>query len=267
MPRHPPARMRAILPALGAAAVAACSHTPSVADLNLPPPRMDTARQVAGDASPSLRFARAARDAGDLAAAIRLYRTLAGEKSVAPEVRAEFGEVLLRASQPDDAIDQFSQVPPGSSAHLAALIGLIKAHLALDEPAKAIAAADSALAAAPHDERVLVDRGVALDSLGRHEETQASYRAVLAASPRHVAARNDLALSLAVNGQYDAAIELLTPLARSSEATPKIRENLALVYGLKGDPQRAASLSRADLDDSAIEANLSFIAAVRGGGP
>jgi Flp pilus assembly protein TadD len=68
-----------------------------------------------------------------------------------------------------------------------------------------------------------------------------------------------------VTGQYDEAIALLTPLARSSEATPRIRENLALVYGLMGDADRAAMMSRADLDDSSIRANLEFIAAVRGG--
>ena len=227
--------------------------------------RADTIRQAAGDTGPSLRFARAAREAGDLPTAIRLYRTLVADKSVAPAVRAEFGDVLLAANLPDDAIDMFSQVPAGTAAHLTALLGLTKAYLALNEPAKARGTADQALAEAPRDERVLVDRGVALDSVGRHAEAQASYRAVLATAPRQVAARNDLALSLAVTGQYDEAVALLTPLTRSSEATPRIRENLALVYGLMGDADRAAMLSRADLDDSAIRANLEFLAAVRGG--
>lgn len=173
----------------------------------------------------------------------------------------EFGDVLLAANMPDDAIDLFSQVPAGSSAQL----GVAKAHLALNEPVKALSAADQALALAPNDERVLVDRGVALDSLGRHAEAQTSYRAVLATTPRHVSARNNLALSLAVTGQYDEAVALLTPLVRSSAATPRIRENLALVYGLMGDADRSAMLSRSDLDESSIRANLEFIAAVRGG--
>jgi Flp pilus assembly protein TadD len=177
----------------------------------------------------------------------------------------EFGDVLLAASMPDDAIDMFSQVPSGSSSRLAALLGLTKAHLALGEPAKALEYADQALAQASHDERVLVDRGVALDTLGRHAEAQASYRAVLATTPRHVSARNNLALSLAVTGQFDEAVALLTPLARSSAATPRIRENLALIYGLMGDADRATLLSRSDLDDSSIRANLEFLAAVRAG--
>jgi Flp pilus assembly protein TadD len=227
--------------------------------------RSDGTRQIAGDTGPSLRFARAARDAGDLASAMRLYRTLVADKSANPEVKVEFGDVLVAASMPDDAIDMFSQVPSGSSSRLAALLGLTKAHLALGEPAKALEYADQALAQASHDERVLVDRGVALDTLGRHAEAQASYRAVLATTPRHVSARNNLALSLAVTGQFDEAVALLTPLARSSAATPRIRENLALIYGLMGDADRATLLSRSDLDDSSIRANLEFLAAVRAG--
>jgi Flp pilus assembly protein TadD len=219
-----------------------------------------------GDTGPSLRFARAARDSGDLAAAMRLYKTLVAMKSVDPEVRVEYGEVLLAANMPDDAIDSFSQVPAGSPAHLGALLGQTKAYLTLGEPAKSLEFADQALALAPSDERVLVDRGVVLDSLDRHAEAQASYRAVLAAAPRQVSARNNLALSLAVTGQFDEAVALLTPLVRSSEATPRIRENLALVYGLMGDADSAAMLSRSDLDDSSIRANLEFMAAVRGGG-
>jgi Flp pilus assembly protein TadD len=251
-----------VLSSLLVAPLASCEHTSST--LNLPPPHFDSARQIAGDSSPSLRFARAARDAGDLAAAIRLYRTLVAEPSSTPAVKAEYGQVLLSANMLDDAIEILSQVPQGAPDRLGALLGLTKAYLALGEPARAIAPADQALALAPHDVRVLVDRGVALDSLGRHSGAQESYRAVLATTPRGVSARNNLALSLAVTGHYDEAIELLTPLARSSSATPRIRENLALVYGLMGDTNRAAVLSSADLDDSSIKANEAFFAAVRG---
>ncbi len=251
------------LSVLAVALLAGCGNKSPLS--NLPPPHSDVTRQIAGDSAPTLRFARAARDASDLPAAIRLYRTLVTEPSASPAVKVEFGNVLLAANMPDDAIDVFSQVTSGSSEHLDVLLGLTKAYLALGEPAKAMNYADQALASAPRDERVLVDRGVALDSLGRHAEAQASYRTVLATAPRQVSARNDLALSLAVTGQYNDALALLTPLARSSAATPRIRENLALIYGLMGDTDRAVTLSHADLDDSSIQANMAFIAAVRGG--
>jgi Flp pilus assembly protein TadD len=165
MPDRTTATVRLLLCALAAVTLAGCSHSSSLS--NLAPSYSDTIHQLAGDSGPSLRFARAAREAGDLPTAIRLYRTLVADKSVAHAVRAELGDVLLAANLPDDAIDVFSQVPAGTAAHLVALLGLTKAHLALNEPAQALEYADQALAEAPRDERVLVDRGVALDSVGR----------------------------------------------------------------------------------------------------
>jgi Flp pilus assembly protein TadD len=130
--------------------------------------------------------------------------------------------------------------------------------MALGEATIALTYADKALKLAPGDTRVLVDRGATLDALQRHAEAQASYRAALAIAPRNVPARNDLALSLALTGQFSEAIRLIAPLARSSTATPKIRENLALILGLSGDDASAAKVSRMDLDAVSTADNLTF---------
>jgi Flp pilus assembly protein TadD len=212
-------------------------------------------------------MARATRQAGDLAAAIVIYRSLVANTSVQPEVKVEFGDALLESGAPDDAIDIYSQVGAQSPARLAALLGMTRAWLDLGDPAKALEQADAARRLAPEDARVLVDRGVVLDSLERHAEAQQSYRAVLAVVPRHVSARNNLALSLALTGQFDEAIALMAPLVRSSAATPRVRGNMAVIYALKGDTEDAATMSKVDLDDSATRANLAFLAAARDPGP
>ncbi len=222
---------------------------------------------ASGDAGATLRLARATRQAGDLTTAIPLYRNLAADPSVAPEVLVEYGDALVEGGFPDDAIDAYSRVGARSPAHLGALLGMARANLKLGDPTAALGYLATALDVAPHDSRVLVDKGVALDTLHRHAEAQACYRAVLAETPRHVSARNDLALSLALSGQFQEAIALITPLVRSSAATPRVRENMALIYGLMGDADRAASLSRMDLDEGTTRANLAFLAAVRGTGP
>jgi Flp pilus assembly protein TadD len=221
------------------------------------------AQGTPADADAALRLARATRQAGDLTSAIQLYRTLVATKSAAAEVVVEFGDVLLEAGSPDDAITTYSQVDAKSSARLGALLGLTRSYLDLGEPAKALDYADDALRLAPQDARVLVDRGVALDSLKRHAEAQQCYREVLKVAPRHVSARNNLALSLALSGNYDEALALIAPLVRSPAATPRERENMVVIYGLMGDTSRAATLSRMDLDEGTTQANLGFLAAVR----
>ncbi|MGO8867449.1 MAG: hypothetical protein ACLQME_13200, partial [Alphaproteobacteria bacterium] len=42
-----------------------------------------------------------------------------------------------------------------------------------------------------------------------------------------------------------------------------LRQNLALIYGLEGNAQQAAQLSRVDLSEADTEANLKFFQAVR----
>ena len=92
-------------------------------------------------------------------------------------------------------------------------------------------------------------RDVALDTLGRHAEAQKEYRAALAINPNNKTAISNLGLSLALAGNPAEGEALLEPLADGPSSTPRLRQNLALVLGLKGDGTRAAQLARADLSE------------------
>jgi Flp pilus assembly protein TadD len=216
-----------------------------------------------GDSGAALRMARTTRSAGDLNTAVLIYRNIVATGVATDGIKIELGDTLVEAGSPDDAIDIYSQVGAKSSARLDSLLGLTRAYVDLGDPTKALEYADEAKLAAPQDPRVLVDRGVALDSLKRHGEAQECYRSVLSIAPRHVSARNNLALSLALTGQFDEAVAMITPLVRSSSATPQVRENMAVIYGLMGDADHAAAVSRMDLDDGTTKKNLAFLAAVR----
>lgn len=80
------------------------------------------------------------------------------------------------------------------------------------------------------------DRGLAYDLLGRHSEAQADYRAALHGTDAEEARRR-LALSLAITGDKNAAIDMLAPLmARGDAAAARCR---ALVLALSGDMEGA----------------------------
>ncbi len=55
----------------------------------------------------------------------------------------------------------------------------------------------------------------------------------------------------------------MTPIARAPNATPRLRQNLALIYGLKGDDAAARALSRIDLSKAQADGNLNFFDLVR----
>jgi tetratricopeptide (TPR) repeat protein len=106
--------------------------------------------------------------------------------------------------------------------------------------------------------------GVAYDLQARHDLAAKTYRQGLAVAPMSVPLRNNLALSLALEGRFDEAVDTLRPIAEGPAATRRTRQNLALVYGLKGDLDAAERLGRADLGESDLRRNLAYFAALRG---
>lgn len=227
----------------------------------------DGGAALTGDDAVNLRLARASRAAGDVQGAIVLLRKIAENRKKPGEIMVELGDTLAGAGMVDDALEAYGDVDPAGPMGIRALLGVTRAYFALDDYPHALAAADRAVAAAPRDPRTLVNRGAVLDAMRRHEEAQAAYRAALDVTPRHAAARNNLALSLAFSGKYDEALAIMVPLARSSAATPQIRSNLALIYGLSGDSGRALAASRIDLDEVTAAGNQEYFAWVRGQRP
>lgn len=207
----------------------------------------------------SLRVARAMRASGDAASAVSIYQGLAAGQPADAPVKIELGDAMLDAGLIDDAIGVYSAAAGDARAQL----GLARAQLALGHPDKALPFAEKAAALDARSVPALNLRGVVLDRLGRHPEAQACYRSLLKLSPQSIAGRTNLALSLALTGQYAEALDILQPIARSANATPQDRQNLAFVYGLKGDIAAARALGRVDLDEKTAVANAEFLAFAR----
>jgi Flp pilus assembly protein TadD len=99
------------------------------------------------------------------------------------------------------------------------------------------------------------DRGLAFDLLGRHAEAQADYRLALMGTDRDEARRR-LALSLAITGKKDEAIQILGPLmARGDAAAARCR---ALVLALSGDTEGAKRTLEATMPGSSYRMDPFF---------
>lgn len=256
--------LRAFLAA--ATAILTCAGCAHAQDTQTAAPSQAIAADVAmtpDQAQTALRLARAARQAGDLNGAVSLYKALSAAQPDDMHMALEYGDTLNDAGYIDDAIGVYSKIGAESKDRVGALLGLERAYLRLGEADKALPYAEQAVNVAPQDADAAIGHGVALDMLNRHDEAQKCYRAVLDVSPRNVAARNDLALSLALTGDFAQAIDILTPIARSADASPRERQNLALIYGLQGNRDAAKALSSADLDAGDTDANLRFFDSVR----
>ena len=115
----------------------------------------------------------------------------------------------------------------------------------------------------PSDPKLLVLLGVVEDVEGRHQPAQAYYRQGLRYAPGDPALSVDLALSLALSGNYSNAVALLQPVAMASSGTAQERQTLALIYGLEGSVAEAARIARMDLDEAAVEHNLGYYRTLR----
>lgn len=66
----------------------------------------------------------------------------------------------------------------------------------------------------------------------------------------------DRGLALALTGDTAGAVSVLTLIARSPEATPKARQNLALAYALAGEWSLARVVAAADMSPADVDARL-----------
>jgi Flp pilus assembly protein TadD len=115
----------------------------------------------------------------------------------------------------------------------------------------------------PDDPKLLQLIGVADDFAGQHEEAQARYRRGLELMPGDPGLSLNLALSLALTGNYPEAVAILSPIATAPTASTRERQTLALIYGLMGDRPAAERLARIDLEPQAVQRNLAYYESLR----
>jgi len=125
------------------------------------------------------------------------------------------------------------------------------------QPRPASAMFDQAIAADTKNIRAYQGKAIALGQLGSHAEADSVYEQALKLSPGSVAITNNYAMSKILQGEYEQAIDMLSPLA---EATPNetVIENMALANCLLGKRDDAKKLYRKRISNKQIEENLSF---------
>ena len=83
--------------------------------------------------------------------------------------------------------------------------------------------------------RALVNKGVAFDLLGRHDDAQALYRKALALALGDAAILNDLALSMLLARHPREAEQVTAPLQSQPDIAPRIRAGVGVVLAANGD--------------------------------
>jgi Flp pilus assembly protein TadD len=109
------------------------------------------------------------------------------------------------------------------------------------------------------DWRVVSARGTVLAKQGKYSDAIPFYERALTLSQNNPTVMNNLAMAYAMMGDPKKAEEILRQAATSQGATPKVRENLALVLGLQGRYDESKAVAAGVLNTEVASANAAYL--------
>ena len=109
------------------------------------------------------------------------------------------------------------------------------------------------------DWKVISARGTVLAKQGKYKDAIPFYERALALEVNQPSVLSNLAMAHAMGGNPKKAEELLRTAAQNGAASPKIRQNLALVLGLQGRYDEAKSYAATDMTAGDASSNTDLI--------
>lgn len=109
------------------------------------------------------------------------------------------------------------------------------------------------------DWKLLSAEAAVLDQMGNHSRARALYHQALQIQPNEPSILNNLALSHLLSQELAEAEYTLRQAAAQPGADTRIRQNLALVLGLRGKFDEAQQVATADLSPDEAKANIAYL--------
>ena len=109
------------------------------------------------------------------------------------------------------------------------------------------------------DWRILSAQGAVLDQMGRYDEARRYYNTALKIAPDEPVVLSNLGLSYALSKDLAQAETTLRRAAERAGTERRVRQNLALVVGLRGRFHEAQEIARADLPPDQAAENVSYL--------
>ena len=178
-----------------------------------------------GDPKVAVAYAKALRSTGQRAQAVAVLQQASIRNPRDMALLGAYGRALADAGQYQEALD-----------------ALGRAHTP-DNP----------------DWRILNAQGAVLDEMGRHTDARQHYSSALKIAPNEPSVLSNLGLSYALEKKLPQAEAALRQAAAQPTASPKVRQNLALVVGLQGRFAEAEKITSADLPPDEAVANVNYL--------
>ena len=182
------------------------------------------------------------------------------------EAGVQLSAALRGMGKAEEALGAAEAVLAFRPDHVDAMLEVARAHIARGQAFHAVAPTRQAQLLAPRDWRAPSLLGVAYEAVDRPAEARSAWETALQLSPENPAVLANLALSWAAAGDLPRAEGLLRRAAARPDAGMKVRQNLALVLGLQGKTTEAERLIRDDLPPEQAAVNLAWLKNATGAG-
>ena len=177
------------------------------------------------DAEAAMAYARALRATDQRAQAVAVLEQASLRNSSNMTVLGAYGRALAEAGDLKQALDVLS-----------------RAHTP-DNP----------------DWRVLNAQGAVLDQMGRNADAQKNYSSALKIAPDEPSVLSNLGMSYVLTKDLKRAEVTLRRALAQPNADPKVRQNLALVVGLRGRFDDAERIAREGVSEAEAAANVDYL--------
>lgn len=178
-----------------------------------------------------------------------------------PKLALSYAQALRATDQTPRAVAVLQQTALRHPKDKALLAAYGKALADVGRFAEAAEVLDNAHTPADPDWRVLSARGAVADQMDDHAGAQRYYEAALKIAPEESSVLANLGLSYALSKRLDLAEETLRRAGDAPGAGPRVRQNLALVLGLRGKFGDAEEVLRRDLPPTEAATNVAAMRA------
>lgn len=193
---------------------------------------------------------------GDTETALGLYQKAVNEKPDNDEALRALIGLAVRTNRASIVLDEAVRLASKRPNDAEAQLWLATALNEKGRPADALAALAEAEKAGsgPMPALMWAQRGIAHDMAGNHLEAQRAFSRAITLNPSDWQLPMRLALSLALQADYPAALRILQMQVNDPLMERPVRETLAIIYALSGQTEQATEIARtataAELADS-----------------
>lgn len=200
---------------------------------------------------------------GDTETALGLYQQAVSEKPGNEEALRALVGLAVRTNRAgmvfDHAVRLAGQRPEDAEAQVW-LATSLNERAQPREALAALAQAEQAGGGGAYAGQLWAQRGIAHDLAGNHGEAQRAFSHAITLTAGEAQLPMRLALSLALQGDYPAALRILQMQVNDPAMEQPVRETLAIIYALSGQTDQAVEIARTATGQELGESQRGYLA-------